>query len=131
MNAFVGLYSNGSFWSTEGYNRHFQNWTQFLKESDIPEPGKTFVTLDEHPDSINDGYYLNNPEGNSRWGDAPASYHNGAGGFSFADGHSEIHKWLSVASRIPVRFAFDAPNFDAAGRRDYEWVIERTTIPLR
>ena len=26
--------------------------------------------------------------------DAPATYHNGACGFSFADGHSEIHKWV-------------------------------------
>jgi prepilin-type N-terminal cleavage/methylation domain-containing protein/prepilin-type processing-associated H-X9-DG protein len=109
MNAFVGLYSNGTFWSTEGHNRHFPAWRQFLKQTDMPQPANTFVTLDEHPDSINDAYYLNNPEGNSRWGDAPASYHNGAGGFSFADGHSEIHKWLSQASQIPVTFSLARP----------------------
>ena len=131
MNAFVGLYSNGSVWTFDGHNRHFSNWKQFLKQTDIPEPAKIFVTLDEHPDSINDGYYLNNPDGNTRWGDAPASYHNGAAGFSFADGHSEIHKWKSAASQIPVKFAFSPPSFDLAGRRDYDWVIQRTTIRAR
>jgi prepilin-type processing-associated H-X9-DG protein len=29
------------------------------------------------------------------WGDLPASYHVGACGYAFADGHSEIHKWLN------------------------------------
>jgi len=28
------------------------------------------------------------------WEHLPASYHNGACGFTFADGHSEIKKWL-------------------------------------
>jgi prepilin-type N-terminal cleavage/methylation domain-containing protein/prepilin-type processing-associated H-X9-DG protein len=129
MNAFVGLYSNGSVWSTAGQNIHFPAYRQFLKQGDIPAPAGLFVTLDEHPDSINDGYYLNNPAGTaSRWGDAPASYHNGAAGFSFADGHSEIQRWRSITSKLPVQFSFSPPNFDAPGRRDYEWVIERTTI---
>jgi prepilin-type N-terminal cleavage/methylation domain-containing protein/prepilin-type processing-associated H-X9-DG protein len=128
MNAFVGLYSNGTVWTLDGRNNHFRDWKQFLKTSDIPEPANIFVTLDEHPDGINDGYYLNNPQGNTRWGDTPASYHNGAGGFSFADGHSEIHKWKSASTRFPVRFNYAPPNFDAAGRADYDWVIQRTTV---
>ena len=40
--------------------------------------------------SINDGYFVNNPAQNT-WQDIPASYHNGACGFSFADGHAELH----------------------------------------
>ena len=54
--------------------------------------------IDEHPDSINDGYFINNPSGTA-WQDIPASYHNGACGFSFADGHSEIKKWKSATSK--------------------------------
>jgi len=26
--------------------------------------------------------------------DFPANFHNGAAGFSFTDGHSEVHKWI-------------------------------------
>jgi len=33
----------------------------------------------------------------------PASYHNGAGGFSFADGHSEVHRWRDGFTKQPVK----------------------------
>ncbi len=59
-----------------------------------PGPGETWVHLDEHPGSINDAGFFN-PHINS-FVDMPANYHNGAGGFSFADGHAEVHKWVSV-----------------------------------
>ncbi len=100
MNAFFGAYNENpkDTWST-GKNTFFTSYRQFLKLSTVPRPAQFFVTLDEHPDSINDGYYLNDP-GNmaANWGDTPASYHNGAGGISFADGHSEIHKWKGRAT---------------------------------
>jgi prepilin-type processing-associated H-X9-DG protein len=58
----------------------------------IPGPSRTWVYVDEHPDSINDAGCF--PSANATtFTDAPATYHNGASGFSFADGHSEIHKW--------------------------------------
>jgi len=31
--------------------------------SQVARPADFFVTIDEHPDSINDGYFLNNPGG--------------------------------------------------------------------
>lgn len=36
--------------------------------------------------------------------DFPASYHNGACGFSFADGHAEIHKWRGSRIKAPVTY---------------------------
>jgi prepilin-type processing-associated H-X9-DG protein len=85
------------------------------------------VFIDEHPDSINDGYFDNNPD-SGYWGDIPACYHNGACGFSFADGHSEIKKWRSRTSKYTaVQFVY--PNvmaFDAAGIQDFNWYKERT-----
>ena len=100
-----------------------------------PGPADTFVYLDEQGDSINDGIFMFDPGYASTeelWRDCPASYHGGAGSFSFADGHSEIHKWLQRggqtvfpvlkktyttgtkgpwASQTPMRFS-----------SDYEWV---------
>jgi len=58
----------------------------------IPGPGQTWVYVDEHPDSINDAGCFP-PDSAVNIPDAPATYHNGAAGFAFADGHSEIHKW--------------------------------------
>jgi len=67
-----------------------------------PGPANTFVMLDERQDSINDGYFVvemdgftGGPTSAEQIVDFPASYHNSAGGFGFADGHSEIHKWMT------------------------------------
>jgi prepilin-type N-terminal cleavage/methylation domain-containing protein/prepilin-type processing-associated H-X9-DG protein len=64
----------------------------------IPGPSQTWVYVDEHPDSINDaGCFPPNSDNNIV--DIPANYHNGASGFSFADGHSEVHKWVGPKIR--------------------------------
>ena len=124
MNALFGLSDNkassatGKAWANASYR-------QFLKTTEVPSPAMTWLTVDEHPDSINDGFFIaGHPAG--QWGDTPASYHNGACGFSFADGHAEVHKWLSGTSKYPVKFAFNVRPFDAAGKRDFQWYDERT-----
>jgi prepilin-type N-terminal cleavage/methylation domain-containing protein/prepilin-type processing-associated H-X9-DG protein len=132
MNALFGRSDNlqssagGKSWAFGGAYR------QFLKQSDVPEPTMTWVTLDEQADSINDGFFITDPAV-SNWQDVPASYHNGACGFSFADGHAEVHKWLSASSKVPVRYSSpQVKSFDAAGRRDMEWYKERIQlIPYR
>jgi len=58
----------------------------------LPGPVDSFVFVDEHPDSINDAAFFA-PQSRSQFVDIPATYHNLACGFSFADGHAEIHKW--------------------------------------
>lgn len=138
MNAFFGPYNanqSDPVWAT-GKNNFFQRYRQFLKLSSVPAPVNFYVTLDEHPDSINDGYFLNDPnlQSFSHWGDLPASYHNGAGGFSFADGHSEIHKWRSSATIIPVRISggFQYVDFNSVpgGPQDAQWITSRTSVPI-
>lgn len=65
-----------------------------MSDLNIPGPTGTYVYLDEHPDSMNDaGWFA--PQGYAAWTDQPATYHNGAAGFAFADGHSEIKKWTA------------------------------------
>ena len=74
----------------------------FVKMHQIigPSPSEAMVLLDEREDSINDGYFAvdmtgfpKNPK-TMKLVDYPAPYHNNAAGIAFADGHSEIHKWL-------------------------------------
>jgi prepilin-type N-terminal cleavage/methylation domain-containing protein/prepilin-type processing-associated H-X9-DG protein len=66
----------------------------FLKQSDVGQIGASslFCFIDENPASINDGWFVCDPTSNL-WIDKPATYHNSAGGLSFADGHAEIKKW--------------------------------------
>src|SRR5206468_4278882 len=102
---------------------------QFLKLVTIPKPSQIFIFLDEHPDSINDGYFLNKAD-DLEWIDLPASYHNGAGCFSFADGHSEVHRWLEASTRRPARPDAATLPFDISPSesRDFDWVAERMSI---
>ncbi|MCX6930719.1 MAG: hypothetical protein NT154_47085 [Verrucomicrobia bacterium] len=128
MNSNFGRFSLGDDPTAHGLNWAFPQFRQYLKQSHVPRPAKTWLFIDEHPDSINDGWFVTNPDSNA-WQDMPGCFHNGACGFSFADGHSEIRKWLSSTSRYPaVKYYNYAGNvsFDVAGRADFAWYRERT-----
>jgi hypothetical protein len=129
MNAFMGLNSrlNDPAIST-GRNSYVPNFRQFLRLSSIPKPGATYVFLDEHPDSINDGMFLNDPSRPTSWTDMPASFHDGACGFGFADGHAEMHVWQFASTKVPVRFIFSPPVIPSAQSGDYKWVAARTSV---
>ncbi len=78
----------------------FPDYTPKMSGLTDPGPSQTWVYMDEHPDSINDvGNFTYEPKGN--WVDVPATYHNGAAGIAFADGHSEIHKWTASLASAP------------------------------
>lgn len=140
MNAMVG--DPGSLLNA-GQNINNPGYKQFLKESEIPSSSQIFVFLDEHPDSINDGYFINTWKGQLadsstsddndyyEWTDLPGSYHDGAGSFSFADGHAEIHQWRYDSTKPPsVAGLTVVPEFiqlpDQPG--DLYWVLRRMSI---
>jgi prepilin-type N-terminal cleavage/methylation domain-containing protein/prepilin-type processing-associated H-X9-DG protein len=127
MNSIFGRFSMGDDPTARGLNWGFPQFIQYLKQSKVRRPAKTWLFIDEHPDSINDGYFINNPDV-THWQDIPACYHNGACGFSFADGHSEIRKWRSNTSKYTaVRFSYPTTmTFDASGTKDFAWYLERT-----
>ena len=75
---------------------------QFVKFSRIPVPAATFVMGDEHPDSINDGFFDGGTAGATAWNDLPGSYHNRSDVLSFGDNHVEIHHWLNGTTCAPI-----------------------------
>jgi prepilin-type N-terminal cleavage/methylation domain-containing protein/prepilin-type processing-associated H-X9-DG protein len=97
----------------------------FRKQTDItaPAPVQCWVMIDENPLSINDGWFVCDPNNKTTWPDVPASYHNGAGGLSFADGHSEIKKWRDkTVLYLSAPGAAKDPN-----STDLDWLQQRTT----
>jgi prepilin-type processing-associated H-X9-DG protein len=62
--------------------------------------------------------------------DFPASYHNGACGYSFADGHAEVHRWVGSKIKAPVRYNSSLALNVAPGdsKRDIEWLSDNTTV---
>jgi prepilin-type N-terminal cleavage/methylation domain-containing protein len=133
MNAFIEGGANGPS-TVSGLNAA---WRSYNKEADInvPSPVNLMVHLDEQGDSINDASFVpvvgtsltDNP---GEWGDLPASYHNGAGVFNFADGHGEIHMWRVASTRLPVR-KVGYSDFPAPGSQDIMWVIQHSSAPLK
>jgi type II secretory pathway pseudopilin PulG len=109
-------------------------WRIYGKGADIVIPAKTIVFADEHPDSLNDGALAVQCQGADTPGayiiDFPASHHNGAGPFSFADGRAEIHKWLGAKINAPVRYngslALNVPAGDSWV--DVNWMAQNTTV---
>jgi prepilin-type N-terminal cleavage/methylation domain-containing protein/prepilin-type processing-associated H-X9-DG protein len=109
-------------------NRFNTNWVQFLKIIDFPRPSNFYVFLEEHPDTINDGYFMNRWD-QVKWGNLPASYHSGSANLSWADGHLERHRWLANTIRPPIRGGAGG-GFVPSPDTDYLWLRERTSIKL-
>jgi len=130
MNAFIGVFSDNPSDSTlTGKNTFNPEFRQIIRQGDIPNPTDMYVILDEHPDSINDGYFLIGPSA-SGWGDLPASYHNGGGSFAFADGHAETHKWLGRAkpNATVQPITFQGWGGGSGYKPDYDWIRVRTAV---
>jgi len=101
-------------------------YVQFFTSADIIDPANIFVFLDEHPDTINDGFFVNRLE-DYKWGNLPASYHNNAANFSFADGHTEVHRWVIGSTIRPARPGGVGGTFRASPPADFQWLKDRTS----
>jgi prepilin-type N-terminal cleavage/methylation domain-containing protein/prepilin-type processing-associated H-X9-DG protein len=131
MNGFVGG-------EAERLVYGYTTYRIYLKETSFTQPGpaKTWVFVDEHPDSINDGLFGMNMPSSAQWprattwDDVPASYHNSACGFSFADGHAEVKKWFNRETIAPILKTHPSSATGKTSVRDNAWMVERTSAPL-
>jgi prepilin-type processing-associated H-X9-DG protein len=112
----------------------------FIKDADtathLGGPANLWVFVDEHPDSINDAALGNRgpqPPNQTQMVDWPASFHNGACGFAFVDGHSEIHKWRDSRTTAPVKYNDWLYNLVAPisqpNNQDLIWLAQRSSTP--
>ncbi len=110
-----------------GYTK-YGKMAQVLK----PGPAMTIVFVDERCDSINDGEWCSSmngwPDQPQSWImiDFPGSYHGNAGGVSFVDGHSEIHKWKDPRTTPPIG-KLPGLNLRSPNNMDVYWIMEHST----
>lgn len=116
-------------------NRFNPSFIQCLREADLQTPSSIFVYLDEHPDTLNDGFFMNRLEETPKWGNIPASYHNGAANLSFGDGHVESHRWQvtqGAGSTLRPNVKGGAGGIFAADpTTDWDWLKTRSGIQRR
>ncbi len=107
----------------------------YMKDGQLNDPGPAmlWVMIDEHPDSINDGGFgvaMPPTAAATKWVDVPTKYHCNACGFAFADGHSEIHKWLRPASIPAVTYVGMSGLIFMSSNPDVLWVAKRTSARI-
>lgn len=97
----------------------------------MPRAAQIFVFVEEHPDTIFDGYFVNQAH-SSEWIRLPASYHNASANISFADGHVEAHHWQNTGTLAPAEpdgaAAFVFTNFPAGQQGDFNWVVAHMSV---
>jgi prepilin-type N-terminal cleavage/methylation domain-containing protein/prepilin-type processing-associated H-X9-DG protein len=123
MNAWTGMNQGQYTWFGGSEFRKFTKMADMV----TPGPSLTWVLVDENPISMNDGFFVVDMTqypnlNNATLPDCPATYHNGAGGFSFADGHSEIHSWKDPRTKKqPVADVAQKDN------KDVLWLWQHST----
>lgn len=137
MNLFLG-----GFAGDDGGSFFLKDYQIYLSLYDIsgnnsPSPSKTFLFLDEREDVLNWGnfqVYMNGynvPNGEQLYGffqDIPGMYHNNSCGFSFCDGHSEIHKWKDSRTIPPIQSQIQTIGFlESPYNADVAWLQDHAT----
>jgi prepilin-type N-terminal cleavage/methylation domain-containing protein len=134
MNVFLGGWGG-----TDGHwGSPFSDYKIYLRQPELTDPGpvKVFVFLDMRQDSIDMGNFGTRmagwPDQAADYGffDLPGFYHHLACGFSFADGHSEIHRWRDNRTMPPlVANGTVDDNFDSPDNVDVAWLQDHATRP--
>jgi prepilin-type N-terminal cleavage/methylation domain-containing protein/prepilin-type processing-associated H-X9-DG protein len=130
----------------------------YLKTTDLipgqsPGPSDTWVFVDERQDCINWGNYAADMSGDTYtpgtalnsneyafWSDMPGFWHNNSAGYSFADGHAEIHHWLDYRTTPPLQLPDDTaisgysgpayPTLHVPNDQDVRWIQLHSVRPF-
>jgi len=130
MNAAIGGPASGGGSkpppSLSGFNPFFVATTA----GSLLHPSQSWVFINEHPDSIDDGVLYIDPvhgdqNGTGQFTEVPSSYLGGGCGISFADGHAEVHKWTGSLANHPVTYT-RLQNLNVVNDPDLAWLAQHT-----
>jgi prepilin-type N-terminal cleavage/methylation domain-containing protein/prepilin-type processing-associated H-X9-DG protein len=133
QNGYLGLPTG----PTPPKNADIMKTVRKLGEITAPGPSAVFAFLDEHENSINDAHFTAFADFHSfasqKWCDAPSGRHGNSTGFTFADGHSEFHRWkgdvtksVSTDDNYIHDFSFLTPT-----SVDFDWCREHSAAAAK
>jgi prepilin-type N-terminal cleavage/methylation domain-containing protein/prepilin-type processing-associated H-X9-DG protein len=107
-----------------GYLHPVNTYVVFKKQTDIRAPSGLYIMLEESPGTINDDWFVEDPDAPTQWTDMPASYHNKSCMILFSDGHAQNRKWTDkqVIAQAGNFVAGDSTSGDLA------WLLSITTV---
>jgi len=148
MNLYVGGFAPCPLWGDplpEGTDGHwpfaapYRIYTKLSSFYGASSPAKIFTFLDMREDRVNWSNFMidmsgypNHPEQYAFTSDLPGMYHNRGCGFSFADGHSETHRWLDGRTTPPLTPGGDplaVMSLPSPGNPDVAWLQDHSTRP--
>jgi prepilin-type N-terminal cleavage/methylation domain-containing protein len=98
----------------------------FLKDRDLAagRPSATWVLVDEHVATLDDGWFLVTMNDSQPFAKLPAVRHQNAYCLNFADGHAETYHLRSAVTRIPETqaLAFGEFSFGGVSATNADWV---------
>lgn len=111
-------------------------WASFGKTTDfrVASASRIFLMVDENPISLNDAALATvaDPQ-NLKYIDYPGSAHNRGCGFSFCDGHAEIHRWRGsgvIPPKVDPLPQYAPPAGENADRQDLTWLAQASSVHL-
>ena len=147
MNLYVGGFApdvnSPSPLGTDGgwsFAKAYNVYSKLTFINGVSPPSKIFVFLDMREDRVNwsnfmtdmTGYLPLNPQSYNFNSDMPGMYHNLAAGFSFADGHSEIKRWIDPRTTPPLQDGGDplaVSSTPSPNNPDVAWLQDHSTRP--
>lgn len=116
---------NGPWLDNNHNHRRNKPWRTFGRTTDVigPVPAQLWVLIEEDPASVNDGAFAVGMN-QAQWLDWPSSLHDFGGCVGFADGHTELHKWTDVRTRVT---SGNVSRLEVPGSNDWLWLSERTS----
>jgi prepilin-type N-terminal cleavage/methylation domain-containing protein/prepilin-type processing-associated H-X9-DG protein len=105
----------------------YRQWSDLGQQ---PPISQHFVFIDEHEDSINDGFFFVavNRENGDGWLDLPSGRHNRSANLTFADGHVETKRWLDERTLKPVTRQTYYMTNTTPNSPDFQWLWERASV---
>ena len=98
------------------------------RDTDIRNPARTWVLIDEHEKSINDGWFAVDMSGTRGVLDFPATRHGNSFSLVFADSHAEPFKLNDTRMRTWNPTWGNAPAVSALANRDWTNLTAITTV---
>ncbi|MCD6339929.1 MAG: type II secretion system protein [Verrucomicrobia bacterium] len=125
MNSHVG-------WRGSRYrNNPVPGYRVYLKTTDTADmsPSDLFVFMEIHPKSICRPFF-GIIMGRSMFYHIPANYHKPSSTVSFADGHTEIHRWVDPRTiNPPDNLSWHNHNYSTPDNPDVAWIQDHATRP--
>jgi prepilin-type N-terminal cleavage/methylation domain-containing protein/prepilin-type processing-associated H-X9-DG protein len=125
--AMNGAIGDGPKWNgAPYYDTYF--WAKKMNELNRPGPANSWLFIDEHPDSIDDGILYTDwaaTNGTGQYSELVSSLHGGACGVSFADGHALVQRWFSHQTIQPVTYN-RVNDLSVTANKDLAWLAVHT-----